>query len=502
MMTAFEAWTIQLSKVNEPSQRGYQTARAYAIQVDYPPPHTPMKFLPPHAPMGPAYYQPGRNYQQYPCQGLGLYLECDELGQKRTFCPDMRTDQEHGELHPNDCGRLTITPRGGNGGEISAYRPERRLLLSMWEYALVVARQGQQEGGVATTAATQPPQPQHVAWSQLFQQASIRVTAFRSGIAWQLSDIDRYNSDCSTRKEGKEEHDEDHINQLSNEGAVQEDGQGDSSGEEEEDSEMEEEGDSRLDEEARQTKSDVVCTHTGYAMLDARWNRIEDVTRCEDKWAHIEEAVPAVLTSAGDQGKQTISNVVAFSKQPANTDPIVNRTSMTPLAPKVLSRKAPALDTGNYKVQGSCQLDDSTLASQERETSELTFRLSPKAETVSVYKDKRVAAWTLAWWEIIGVTHVSAISSMKDYARYTEFRYTRSSPTILGKIHVHKLLMFLNGGTEICLMGDVSLERWTSGGNAWTGQWLRPMAIFPISQKLQSLCPSMSMVSSFPSQSC
>jgi len=164
MMKAFEAWTFQMSKANEPGYGGYQTARAYAIQADHPPPHTPMNFPPLNVPMGP-------NYQQHPRQELGPCIYCDELGHIRTFCPDVRTDQEKGIVHLNERGRLTLGPRGGNGGEISGYRPERRF-LSMREYAREVARQEQHGRGVATTAAPQPPQPQHVARSQLFQRAS------------------------------------------------------------------------------------------------------------------------------------------------------------------------------------------------------------------------------------------------------------------------------------------------------------------------------------------
>jgi hypothetical protein len=62
MMKAFEAWTFQLSKVNEPRYGGYQTARAYAIEADHPPPNTPMNFTPPNAPTRPAYYRPGPNF--------------------------------------------------------------------------------------------------------------------------------------------------------------------------------------------------------------------------------------------------------------------------------------------------------------------------------------------------------------------------------------------------------------------------------------------------------
>jgi len=54
MMKAFEAWTFQLSKANEPKYGGYQTARVYAIQAYHPPPHTPMNFPTPNVPTGPA----------------------------------------------------------------------------------------------------------------------------------------------------------------------------------------------------------------------------------------------------------------------------------------------------------------------------------------------------------------------------------------------------------------------------------------------------------------
>jgi len=87
----------------------------------------------------------------------------------------------------------------------------------MREYAREVSRQGQQGGGVANTAAPQPPQPQHVARSQLFQRASAQVTAVRSGIARQLSIIDRCYSGRSTGKEGAEEGNEDRIEELRDE---------------------------------------------------------------------------------------------------------------------------------------------------------------------------------------------------------------------------------------------------------------------------------------------
>ena len=182
MMKPFEARTSQLSNAIESRSGGYQTARVYAIQADHLPPRTPMNFPPANAPMGPAYSRLGPNYQQLPRQGFGPCIYCDELGHIRLFCPNVRTDQEKGIVYLNDRGRLTLGQRGGNGGEISGYRPERRF-FSMWEYAWEVARQGQQRMGVATTVAPQPPQPQHVARSQLFQRASAQVTALCSGIA-------------------------------------------------------------------------------------------------------------------------------------------------------------------------------------------------------------------------------------------------------------------------------------------------------------------------------
>jgi len=60
----------------------------------------------------------------------------------------------------------------------------------------------------------------------------------------------------------------------------------------------------------------------------------------------------------------------------------------TPNPRKVPQKNGPSLDTGNYKVFGSSQLDYTSVAHQERETSELTFRLLPKAKMVSLPKDQ------------------------------------------------------------------------------------------------------------------
>jgi hypothetical protein len=189
----------------------------------------------------------------------------------------------------------------------------------------------------------------------------------------------------------------------------------------------------------------------GYAFVDERWKRTEEVTRGDDQRARIEQEVPEVSTSAGTQDKGRIRKAVAFSKQPAKADPIENATLKTAMAPKVPRKKALALDTGNYEVLGSSQLDYTILARQERETAELTSQLLPKAKTVSVPKDKRVTARTLAAPKKIGIAHGSAFSGQNDLAGYTEFRYARASPTVLGRIQGYELPMRIDGGSEICV---------------------------------------------------
>jgi len=156
--------------------------------------------------------------------------------------------------------------------------------------------------------------------------------------------------------------------------------------------------------------------------MDERRKRKDQVTRGDDKRALIEEEVLEVSTSASNQEKRSIRKAVAFSKQPAKADPFENMTPKTSKAPKVPRNKAPALDTGNYEVLGSSQLDYTILSRQERDTGELTFRLLPKPKTVLVPKDKRVTARTPASLKKMGIAHVSAFSGLKDCAGYTEFR--------------------------------------------------------------------------------
>jgi hypothetical protein len=54
MIMAIEAWSVQLSKENEPRLRGYRPARVCTIHADHQRPNTPINFLPPNAPTGPS----------------------------------------------------------------------------------------------------------------------------------------------------------------------------------------------------------------------------------------------------------------------------------------------------------------------------------------------------------------------------------------------------------------------------------------------------------------
>jgi hypothetical protein len=116
-----EAWTCQRSTVNEPGYRGYQTAKAHAMQADHASPPTPM----------------GPNYQQQPWHEGEPCIYYDELRQIGTFCPNVRTDQDNSLVHLNEHGAITLMPRCGNGVEISRYGL-KRTILSMRKYALGV----------------------------------------------------------------------------------------------------------------------------------------------------------------------------------------------------------------------------------------------------------------------------------------------------------------------------------------------------------------------------
>ena len=104
-------------------------------------------------------------------------------------------------------------------------------------------------------------------------------------------------------------------------------------------------------------RSAAVDMQKGYAFMHERRMRTDTVTRGDDKRACMEQKLPEVTTSASNQEKRTIRKPVPFSKQPPKARPIENTTPMTPKAAKVLGKKAPALDTGNYEVLRSSLLD-------------------------------------------------------------------------------------------------------------------------------------------------
>jgi hypothetical protein len=58
MIRAFEAFTFQLSNANQPRNGSSQTASVYAMQLDHPPPHTPMNSPSRNSPTGLAYNSP------------------------------------------------------------------------------------------------------------------------------------------------------------------------------------------------------------------------------------------------------------------------------------------------------------------------------------------------------------------------------------------------------------------------------------------------------------
>jgi len=89
------------------------------------------------------------------------------------------------------------------------------------------------------------------------------VTAFRLGIAGQLSEIDWDHCGQSTGKDGKEEGIKARIKKLSDQNAEQEEGQSYCSVEEEEDSETEEERDTHLDKEESDERWAVMRMQAG-----------------------------------------------------------------------------------------------------------------------------------------------------------------------------------------------------------------------------------------------
>jgi len=219
-------------------------------------------------------------------------------------------------------------------------------------------------------------------------------------------------------------------------------------------SETEEEWDPHLDEEETEKRSAVMAIQGWYAIVDERLKSTDEVSRGDDKRVCIDEQLPEVSPSTSKKHKWTIRKVVALSKQLAMVDPIENTTPQTTEALTVPHTKVPALHTGGYKVLRSCILDYTILAYQERETSDLTFWLLPKATTLPVPNHRQLRARTPAAPMQIGIAHISAICSLKDDTRYTENQDAKNSPTVLGRIHRHTVPMLIDGGSGICVTSE------------------------------------------------
>ena len=69
--------------------------------------------------------------------------------------------------------------------------------------------------------------------------------------------------------------------------------------------------------------------------MEERRKKTDKVTGGDDKWARMEQEVPAVSTSASHQEMRTIMKAVALSKQLAKLDAIENMSRMNSQAPKV-----------------------------------------------------------------------------------------------------------------------------------------------------------------------
>jgi hypothetical protein len=121
---------------------------------------------------------------------------------------------------------------------------------------------------VPTTAAPQLLQPQHGARSRLCQTVSAQASAFRSGIAQQVSDIDMYYSGQYISKDCQDDGNKDHIEVLYDMDDAREEGQGDCIAKEVVESTTEEETDARIEREARQSMLAVMWMQAGYSFVD------------------------------------------------------------------------------------------------------------------------------------------------------------------------------------------------------------------------------------------
>lgn len=181
---------------------------------------------------------------------------------------------------------------------------------------------------------------------------------------------------------------------------------------------------------------------------------MDKVTSGDDMLARIEECVLEVAMSATNHINQTINRLVAFSNELAQVNNMENKTSNTLWAAKVPRKKAPCLNIEDFKLFGKSTLDNTLLASQERESCKLTISLLLKANTVSIPNNNHVAMTTPAALKKTGMTRSSAFSRWTDHIAYTQFWNAWASRTITRNIHWQKLPMSMDRGSMVCVISE------------------------------------------------
>jgi hypothetical protein len=120
------------------------------------------------------------------------------------------------------------------------------------------------------------------------------VTVLRFGITRQPSEINSYYCGRYPGKIWKKEANEDHIEDSTDEGELQDKGQGDSRVEKQKNRESDEESNARLCKEDREKISAVVPTWAGYVFMDEARKMMHEVTRRDDMQALIEKEDPKI----------------------------------------------------------------------------------------------------------------------------------------------------------------------------------------------------------------
>ena len=84
----------------------------------------------------------------------------------------------------------------------------------------------------------------------------------------------------------------------------------------------------------------------------------------------------------------------------------------------------------------------------------------PVANTISVPKANLVPAITQAAPKKFRIVEIFTLSCLKKHIKYTEFHYTRVSPTIIRTFHVHKLPLLSERRSEICPTSEEVAREW------------------------------------------